>query len=85
MSSFPYPTTEFAALVLKSDVDLSSNTTWAAIQRTIARQPGFQRQSYGRQLESPDIVILLVGEFCIRDAAAGPRSIERPPSLLVAV
>jgi hypothetical protein len=51
---------------MKPGLDLSSGETkeiWESTLRTIAKQPGVKAVYWGRQIESPDTVQILVGVY----------------------
>ena len=58
---------EICYLTLKSKTDIESSTPeakiWQAALKTIASQDGFQSQQWGRQLEHPDVVVLVIGSI----------------------
>jgi len=59
------PATEIALLTLKAGIDLDSSPaaqTWEDVKATISAQEGYQRSRFGRQLESPNISLLLIGK-----------------------
>ena len=59
------PVTECAYITLKPGIDLEGDTSeaqvWQESLATIGAQDGYQRCYYGRQLENPNIVMLLIG------------------------
>lgn len=65
--SFPMApqATEIAYITLKPGVELegtsASAQAWQESIATIQRQEGYQRLYYGRTIESPDILILMIG------------------------
>ena len=64
----PTPVTEAAYISLKAGVNLEDLNTaeskvWTESLDTIGSQDGYQRAYYGRQLESPNVLILLIGKF----------------------
>jgi len=58
------PATEVAYISLKPDLDLGGSTTeaktWQEALSTIAAQKGYQRLYWGRQLEDPDVLLLVI-------------------------
>jgi hypothetical protein len=54
--------TEIVYLSLKPNLDLDTNATWATILTTIAQQPGIKAVYWGRQIEHPDTVQMVVGK-----------------------
>ena len=59
------PVTEIAYLPLKPDLDLTSGDikeVWQSTLRTIASQPGFKTGYWGKQIENPDTVQLVIGK-----------------------
>ncbi|KAE8824177.1 hypothetical protein PTNB85_08733 [Pyrenophora teres f. teres] len=60
------PVTEVAYLPLKPSLDLSSGETkeaWQSALRTIASQPGFKTGYWGKQIENPDTLQLVIGDI----------------------
>ncbi|TVY43477.1 hypothetical protein LOCC1_G003783 [Lachnellula occidentalis] len=62
------PVTECAIITLKPGVDLETSGTdsaqaWSETLSTVSKQTGYQRSYWGRQLENPNIVLLLIGTF----------------------
>lgn len=58
--------TEVAFLPLQPNLDLTSGdvkAVWDDTLQTIASQPGCQSLFWGRQIEKPDVVQLVIGEF----------------------
>jgi hypothetical protein len=56
--------TEVVYIPIKPGLDLSSGETketWESTLNTIAKQPGVKALYWGRQIESPDTVQMLVG------------------------
>ncbi|RMZ70146.1 nuclear pore complex subunit [Pyrenophora seminiperda CCB06] len=61
-----YPVAEVAYLPLKPSLDLSSGKikeAWQSTLRTIASQPGFKTGYWGRQIENPDTLQLVIGKW----------------------
>jgi len=64
----PSPVTECATITLKPGIDLGTSGTdsaqaWNETLATVAKQAGYQRSYWGRQLENPNIVVWLIGIF----------------------
>lgn len=60
------PVTEVAYLPLKPSLDLSSGEikeAWQSALRTIASQPGFKTGYWGKQIENPDTLQLVIGNI----------------------
>lgn len=59
------PVSEICYLTLKPGVDIEGSTeeakTWATVLKTIASQDGYQSQYWGRQIEHPEVVVLVIG------------------------
>ncbi len=59
------PVTEIAYITLKSGVELEGSGDAAQALKdslkTISQQEGYQRQHYGRTLEDPSLLMLLIG------------------------
>ncbi|TVY37514.1 hypothetical protein LSUB1_G003464 [Lachnellula subtilissima] len=61
----PSPVTECATITLKPGIDLETSGTdsaqaWSETLSTVAKQAGYQRSYWGRQLENPNIVVWLI-------------------------
>ncbi|TVY28969.1 hypothetical protein LHYA1_G001638 [Lachnellula hyalina] len=61
----PSPVTECATITLKPGIDLGTSGTdsaqaWNETLATVAKQAGYQRSYWGRQLENPNIVVWLI-------------------------
>lgn len=61
------PATEIATLPLDAGANLedpqsSSSKIWQSALDTISQQDGYQRLYWGRQVENPQIMMLLVGK-----------------------
>jgi len=58
------PATELAFIGLKPDVDLDPTAAggqiWKEVLSVVASQEGYQRAYFGRQLEHPDILLLVI-------------------------
>ncbi|KAH7400081.1 hypothetical protein BKA64DRAFT_707761 [Cadophora sp. MPI-SDFR-AT-0126] len=58
------PVTEVAYITLKPDSDISGSTpaakAWKEGLSVIAKQDGYQRSSYGRAIESPDLLMWFI-------------------------
>lgn len=69
------PATEIAYISLKPSLDLEGNTTeaeiWQQALSTISEQKGYQRLYWGRQLEDPDVLLLVIGKS--HGVLPGPR------------
>jgi len=60
------PATEIAILPLKPGTNLDNDDVkaeWADILGTVKSQPGFSALFLGRQVESPDVVQILIGKL----------------------
>src|SRR6266536_842100 len=59
------PVTECATIVLKPGVDIEGHTQeakiWKETLKIVSEQDGYQREYYGRQLENPNVLMLLIG------------------------
>ncbi|KAH6690233.1 hypothetical protein BKA61DRAFT_684526 [Leptodontidium sp. MPI-SDFR-AT-0119] len=60
----PTPVTEIAYITLKPDIDISGSSdaakAWKHVLTIIARQGGYQGSSYGRAIESPELLMWFI-------------------------
>ena len=62
----PLPATEIAIFPVKADATIEdphseAGKAWQSVVKTILAQEGAQRLHWGRQVESPNLVEMLVG------------------------
>lgn len=64
----PSPATEIATIPLSSEANIedpssAANKAWRSFIDTVSAQPGFQLLSWGRQVESPNLVDVFIGKY----------------------
>ena len=76
------PVTEIAYITLKPNTDISGSSdaakAWKEGLSVIAKQEGYQGSSYGRAIESPDLLMWFIGTVPFHSASWHSSSSPKP-------
>lgn len=76
------PVTEIAYITLKPNTDITGSSdaakAWKEGLSVIAKQEGYQGSSYGRAIESPDLLMWFIGIIPIHSAPGTPHPRPNP-------